>query len=51
MKKSNKTHKKSSKRIVPEELTSISGGSGKPGPQTGATAPRLVRVPNLPRGG
>lgn len=40
MKTTNETKKKSRKRIVPEELNTVSGGSDKSGPQTGAVAPR-----------
>ncbi|MCL9684568.1 hypothetical protein [Legionella maioricensis] len=40
MKTTNKTQKKSRKKIVPEELNTVSGGSDKSGPQTGAVAPR-----------
>ncbi|HRD70806.1 MAG TPA: hypothetical protein PK657_11740 [Legionella sp.] len=40
MKTTNETKKKSRKKIFPEELNTVSGGSDKSGPQTGAVAPR-----------
>ncbi len=42
MKTTNKAQKKS-RKIVPEELNTVSGGSDKSGPQTGAVAPRFSR--------